>query len=180
MVCSIAMKIYVYLWSFVCIFQESVESAVAYIQNANRTCNLIIGVGDGEAGMVNGIEYSGYVAIPYSDQDLLPSNETWHPVIDDVVYNGMDWNCPNYDTVLATQLQKFHGSLTEVNIIHDVLPTVQTGDLHAAVYDLTDSKMHVSFMRKADADVSEPHYAYERQFTRLDMKSIFNEPRPTI
>lgn len=161
-------------------YSESLDEAVSYIQNANRTCNLIIGVGDGEAGMVNGIEYSGYVAVPYSDQNLLPSNETWHPVIDDVVYNGMDWLCPNYDSVLAQQLNKFHGSISEVNLIHDVVPTVQTGDLHLAIYDLTDSNMHVSFMRKTDADVNEPHYAYERQFTRLHMKDIFNEPRPVV
>jgi isopenicillin-N N-acyltransferase like protein len=72
--------------------QESLESAVTYIENAHRTCNLIIGVGDGEAGMVNGIEYSGYVAVPYNDENQLPVNDTWHPVIEDVVYNGMDWN----------------------------------------------------------------------------------------
>jgi isopenicillin-N N-acyltransferase like protein len=72
--------------------ESSLESAVERVQNTDRTCNLIIGVGDGEAGMVNGIEYSGYVAVPYNDENQLPVNDTWHPVIEDVVYNGMDWN----------------------------------------------------------------------------------------
>ncbi len=72
-------------------YEDSLDSGIERIQESERTCNLIIGLGDGEANMVNGIEYSGYVAVPYSDQDLLPSNETWHPIIDDVVYNGMDW-----------------------------------------------------------------------------------------
>mmetsp|Transcript_23858 Transcript_23858/g.34996 ORF Transcript_23858/g.34996 Transcript_23858/m.34996 type:complete len:437 (+) Transcript_23858:63-1373(+) len=155
-------------------YENSLESAINRIQNANRTCNLIIGIGDGEASMVNGIEYSGYVAVPYDDQTLLPENSTWHPVIEDVVYNGMDWLCPNYDTVLAQQLQKFHGSIDEVVTIHDILPTVQTGDLHIAFYDLTSQEFYLSFMRKSDADESEPHYAYERQFTKLDMQSLFS------
>jgi hypothetical protein len=46
-----------------------------------------------------GIEYSGYVAVPYNDETLLPVNDTWHPKIDDVVYNAMDWDCPGYNQV---------------------------------------------------------------------------------
>lgn len=161
-------------------YEESLESAVTRIQNANRTCNLIIGVGDGEENMVNGIEYSGYVAVPYSDQDLLPDNATWHPVIEDIVYNGMDWNCPNYDVKLSDQLQKWHGEISEVSIIHDIIPTVQTGDLHAAVYDLTQGQMHVSFMRSNTGVDTEPLYAYERQFTRLDMKTLFTQAKPDL
>jgi isopenicillin-N N-acyltransferase like protein len=72
-------------------YETSLDQAIDRIQNANRTCNLIIGVGDGEVSKVNGIEFSGYVAVPYDDQTLLPENATWHPVIDGVVYNGMDW-----------------------------------------------------------------------------------------
>jgi isopenicillin-N N-acyltransferase-like protein len=161
-------------------YQDSLEEALDFIENADRTCNLIIGLGDGEAAMVNGIEYSGYVAVPYSDQNLLPQNSTWHPVIEDVVYNGMDWNCPNYDIVLAEQLQTHWGSINEDTIIHNILPTVQTGDLHIALYDLTETYMHVSFMRKADADQSEPEWAYERQFTRLHGKSLFALEAPVV
>lgn len=80
---------------------------------------------------------------------------------------------PNYDIALAEQLQRFHGSIDEVNTIHDTLPTVQTGNLHIAVYDLTESTMHISFMRKSTADPSEPEFAYERQFSRLHMDQIF-------
>lgn len=161
-------------------FEDSLQGAEDRIANANRTCNLIIGVGDGEENMVNGIEFSGYVAIPYDDVTLLPVNETWHPKIDDVVYNGMDWLCPGYTGPLGDQLQKYHGSISEVNTIQNILPTVQTGDLHAVVYDLTEQLMHVSFCRRGSADPSEPHYAYERQFTRLNMKDIFAQQAPVV
>lgn len=161
-------------------FDNSLDEAITNLENTNRTCNLILGVGDGKNSIVNGVEYSGYTLQPYSDQDLLPSNDTWHPVIEDVVYNGMDWNCPGYDEVLADQLNKYHGHIDEVVAVRNILPTVQTGDLHIAVYDLTDMNMHVSFCRKADAPEDEPHYAYERQFTRLHMNELFAEPKPEV
>ena len=147
------------------------EGAAAHIQE-ERDCNLIVGVGDGEAGVVNGIEYSGYVAVPYNDTTLIPVNDTWHWPIDGVVYNGMDWNCPGYNQKLAEQLDAYHGHIDEVNTIHDILPTVQTGNLHIVVYDLTDAKAHISFMRGSAGDETEPQFAYERQFTRLDMTSL--------
>jgi isopenicillin-N N-acyltransferase-like protein len=154
-------------------YQTSMDDAITYIEEADRTCNLILGIGDGEAGIVNGIEYSGYVAIPYNDSTLIPVNDTWHWPIDGVVYNGMDWNCPGYNEKLAEQLDFYHGHITEVNTIHDILPTVQTGNLHIVVYDLTAGQAHISFMRKSYADESEPLYAYERQFNRVDMDSLF-------
>lgn len=160
-------------------YEDSMVGAIDRIQNSERTCNLIIGVGDGEAGIVNGVEYSGVVATPYNDTTLIPVNDTWHWQVPGVVYNGMDWNCPAYNEKLAEQLDVYHGAITEVNTIHDILPTVQTGDLHAVVYDLTDAKAHVSFMRTSTADESEPKYAYERQFTRLDMASLFAVEKPS-
>jgi isopenicillin-N N-acyltransferase-like protein len=161
-------------------FEDTLESGLNRIQNANRTCNLIIGLGDGKAEHSYGIQYSGYVANPYDDKNQLPVNETWHPVVPDTVYNGMDWLCPNFDTVLGAQLQKYHGVIDENVIIGNILPTVQTGNLHIAVYDMGNNNMHVSFSRPTSEATTEPEYAYERQFTRLHMADIFNEVMPAL
>jgi isopenicillin-N N-acyltransferase-like protein len=99
--------------------------------------------------------------------------------LQDTVYNGMDWLCPGYNQVLGEQLAKFHGSIDENVIVHDILPTTQTGNLHIAVYDLTVSNMHVSFARPSTAPSTEPLNAYERTFTRLHMEDIFAETAPT-
>ncbi len=90
----------------------------------------------------------------------------------------MDWLCPNFNVRLGEQLSKYHGAIDENVVVKNILPTVQTGNLHIAVYDLTSSHMHVSFARPTTADVSEPKYAYERQFTRLRMQDIFAEAEP--
>ena len=89
-------------------YANSLEEAKATVANANRTCNLILGLGDGEEAKVTGTEFSGYVANFYGDVDLLPVNDTWHPVVENVVYNGMDWLCPGYTQKLGEQLQKWH------------------------------------------------------------------------
>ncbi len=92
----------------------------------------------------------------------------------------MDWLCPTYTGVLGEQLGKYVGSIDEYTVVKNVLPTVQTGNLHIALYDLTEMNMHVSFARSASADPSEPTYAYERQFTRLHMTEIFQVSPPDL
>lgn len=156
-------------------YENSLINAADRIRNANRTCNLILGLGDGKANgvKVNGVQFSGEVANFYSDVTLLPINETWHAPIADVVYNGMDWLCPSYNQVLGDQLRAYHGSLDEIVTVRHILPTVQTGDLHIALYDLQDSNLHVSFCRNEQSDPTEPQYAYQRQFTRLHMNDLF-------
>jgi hypothetical protein len=154
-------------------FSTTLDEALSSVKQSNRTCNLIIGVGDGNNEIVNGIEYGGRVFQPYNDTTLLPVNNTWHPQVPDVVYNGMDWLCPGYTSKLGGELAKYHGSISPQIVVGNILPTVQTGNLHIAVYDLTDNFMHVSFCRNSTAPVSEPLYAYERQFTSINMTSIF-------
>jgi hypothetical protein len=92
----------------------------------------------------------------------------------------MDWLCPSYTQTLGQQLQKYHGAIDETVVIKNILPTVQTGSLHVAVYDLTSSLMHVSFYRPEKASVDQPLNAYERQFTRLYMKNIFAQSPPVV
>lgn len=159
---------------------NNIEEAKSVITNANRTCNLIIGLGSGKDQHVYGTEYSGHVANFYDNTNQLPVNDTWHPAIADTVYNGMDWLCPGYTGPLGSQLQKFHGQVDETVIIGNILPTVQTGNLHIAVMDDKDQNMHVSFCKRSTADPAEPTYAYERQFTRLHMKDIFAQKAPDV
>ena len=65
---------------------------VARIEGANRTCDLILGVGDGNGdGAFRAFEYSSSVAVPMDWTNQLPLNDTWHPRIDHAVYYGMDW-----------------------------------------------------------------------------------------
>ena len=161
-------------------FDTTLDDATRRITEATRTCDLILGVGDGKCNDFNGFQYSPHVATvikPDSKpEEKIPVNASWHTPLDDIVYWGMDWVCPNDNKMLSHQLQKFHGKLTPENTISDVVSYVGTGDLHIAIYDNKASMMYVATARKDGA--GGPLNAYQRQFTRLNMTRLFEEERP--
>ena len=156
-------------------FDRSLDEATSRIQGATRTCDFILGVGDGVRNDFSGFRYSPREARVVKPSTLLPDNATWHPKIDDVVYWGMDWICPNDNRMLSHQLQKYHGRLTAEVTISDVVSYVSTGDVHIAVYDHARMQMYVATARPDGA--AGPLPAYQRQFTRLNMAALFSERR---
>jgi hypothetical protein len=172
---------FVFLLRDILQFDKTYTDTVARIEGANRTCDLILGVGDGkDGGAFRGFAYSGSQVEVYDDTNLEPFNntpDTWHPRFENVVYWGMDWLCPGYSRPLAAQISSLHGALTPANMISDVLGRVQTGDVHIAVYDLSDQQMYVSFMAPLNTTV--PQMAYDRRFTQLDMAALWAEAPPS-
>ncbi|XP_067686914.1 protein dcd1B-like [Haliotis asinina] len=158
-------------------YDTTLNEAVQRITNAKRTCDLLLGVGDGKSQTFRGVEYSASIANFYDDATLQPL-AVWHPRIKDVVYWGMDWACPGYSQVLATQIQRNYGHLDANVIIRDVVSIVQTGNMQVAVYDLTGN---IAYLANAKGSYeSGPKYAYERQFVRMNMTDIFAEPVPNL
>jgi len=159
-------------------FDQTLDDSITRISSAQRTCDLILGVGDGKLGYFRGFQYSAAVANVIDDKNLRPVNNTWHAPIDNVVYWGMDWLCPGYSKVLGAQLMKFHGNITAENTIRYITAIAQTGDLHLVISDLTNQKMWIAFA--AQDGISGPKYAYDRQFLMLDGKAMWAEVPPKI
>jgi len=159
-------------------FDNSLTDSMNRITNANRTCDLILGVGDGNMAQFRGVEYSASVANFYDDTNMQP-NATWHPIIENTVYYGMDWNCPNYDTVFAQQLNVLWGNITAENGILNITSIIQSGDNFCSYYDLTPSHptMWVAFASAAGTEG--PANAYDRTFAKLDMLKLFALSAPT-
>jgi len=158
-------------------FDNTLSNAIDHITNAHRTCDLILGVGDGKpqedksSAPFRGIQYSYSVANFFDDTNMLPKNDTWHAKIPQMVYYGMDWLCPGYSVVLHRQLKAYHGTLTPENTVKDVVPIVQTGDLHVVISDLTNMNMFVANARGEDE--TGPLKAFDRQFVKFDLKNLF-------
>jgi len=163
---------FTYLLRDILQFDADLAATEEHLRSASRTCDLIFGVGDGKTKEFRSVQYSHSVANFFTDTDMQPE-ETWHPRMADVVYYGMDWLCPTFTTVLHAQLAKNYGNITAATTIKDIVPIVQTGDLHIAIYDLTNMVMHVANARRDGADG--PKLAYDRAFVRLDMKAAFAE-----
>ena len=56
-------------------FDKSLQDSKMRVKTADRTCNLILGVGDGEEKMFNSIRYS-YSAADFFDDKNLGNGET--------------------------------------------------------------------------------------------------------
>jgi hypothetical protein len=159
-------------------FDDVLEDAENRMINSRRTCDLMLGVGDGKVNRFHGFEYSDSVLDIFTDTNLRPYNETWHPRIPGHVYWGMDWDCPSFNEVLGTQLKKYQGKLTAEIGISYVTGVEQSGDNHAAWYDLQNQQFWVSFA--APHSVGGPPSAYERQWTHVDAKAYWAEKPPTF
>lgn len=72
----------------------------------------------------------------------------------------MDWLCPGYSEALGKALTSFHGNLTARATISHVVPIVQTGDLHIAVYEHRNHTLYVANARGHSE--TGPDMAYDR------------------
>jgi len=156
----------------------TVDDAINRMINAHRTCDLILGVGDGKIPEFRGMEYSYSTLDVYNDMNLRPDNSTWHPRIKDIVYWGMDWDCPSYNLVLSGQLKQYYGQITPEVAIQYLTAVEQSGDNHLAFYDLVNMNAYVSFA--APWGVGGPAGGYARQFTKFDVMALFNETKPAF
>ena len=82
-------------------WDKNIEESIHRMKTTQRTCNLILGVGDGNKGYFRGFQYSHSTLNVVDDHKPLPNNSTWHPAIPEVVYWGMDWNCPPFHSRFA-------------------------------------------------------------------------------
>jgi len=151
-------------------YDYTVDDAISRMINAQRTCDLILGVGDGKLNIFRGFEYSYSVLKVFDDQNMEPLT-SYHPLINNVVYWGMDWLCPSYDTVLSGQINKYYGKLTPQVGIQYLTAVERSGSNHAAYYDLTNLHLYVSFA--ASHTTGGFLDAFDRQFTFLDLNKVF-------
>jgi len=158
-------------------WDQTVDDATTRMINAKRTCDLILGVGDGKSSEFRGYQYSSSVLNIFDDLNMQPLAD-WHPRINDTVYWGMDWICPGDNLVLSTQIESVYGKLTPEVAIKNLASVEQSGDNHAAYYDLTNLVLYVSFASPPGSPG--PAGGYARQFTKFNGTALFEEQPPTF
>jgi len=151
-------------------YDQDLDAAISRMANARRTCNIWLGCGDGKHNLANLFQYS-HSDLVVIDADTVidyPSNETKyaHPLIQDVVYWGINQPC------FSAVLQEQHGNITAENTISHIISMSKTGDVHAAIYDLTHMYLYVANARGVEE--SGPLNAYQRSFVFFDMKPLFS------
>lgn len=75
-------------------WDKTLNESIHRMQTTRRTCNLILGVGDGKSEF-RSFQYSHSVCNVVGDTNPLPKAD-WHPALENTVYYGMDWLCPAF------------------------------------------------------------------------------------
>lgn len=156
-------------------YDATLDDSIGRMAAAERTCNLILGVGDGKQGEFRAFEYGPYVFNVQNDENMQPLAD-WHPRMADTVYYGMDWDCPSFNTVLSGQLRLNYGNITPDVAVHNISSVEQSGSNHLAIYDLTKMDFYAAFA--APHASTGPINAYNRQFTKFNVTALFQEPMP--
>jgi hypothetical protein len=168
---------FIFVSRYILQYSETVDDALSYITNVHRMCHLIIGIADGKLKTARMIQYSHSKVNYFDDLNLQPLAE-WHPRIPNVVYDGMDWQCPSYQYKMYQQITAQYGQITPESTIQNITAVVQTGNLHVAVYDLTDNILYVA--NGHGVNQSKPIYGYQRQFFRLDLNVEYARIQPSM
>lgn len=150
-------------------FDKTLDQATNRIKNAKRTTHLLYGIGDGKLGELRGFRTSSITCDVYSSDNLEPVTSA-HKRITDIVYWGMTWDYPKYDSLLYNKLTEHYGKINAEITINDIVTSVQTGDLQTVVYDLTDMKIWIANAR-ANHETG-PLAAYDRKFVEFNMNDI--------
>jgi len=146
-------------------WDNNIDEAYNRMENDKRTCSIYVGVGSATDGQFRLFEYDALKVDMYD-----PTDSPFLPHFTDIVYRGINQDC------LVQQLTQYQGNLTAANIVTHILSIVQTGNLHAAVYDYGAGAVYVA-NAKADSESGLPN-AYDRQFVRFDTASLFAEQPP--
>ena len=100
-------------------YQTNLNDVESALKEATRTIDLILGFGyGGTMDDMNrkatlhanidtpfiGVQYAANQIRVYDDTNMLPVNKTWHPKIENVVYHGMDWDCPAWTSLLGKKI----------------------------------------------------------------------------
>ena len=174
---SIAGVPFIFVSRHILQYAETVDDALAYIADIRRMCHLIMGIADGKLNTARMIQYSHSKVAYFDDINLQPLAE-WHPRIPNAVYDGMDWLCPSYQYKLYQQITAQYGQITPESSIQNISAIVQTGDVHLAVYDLSDNILYVANGRGSKEQGPKP--AYDRQFIKLDLNIEYARTQPSI
>ncbi|MGI6457883.1 MAG: C45 family autoproteolytic acyltransferase/hydrolase [bacterium] len=158
-------------------FDTSLQEAITRVKETRRTTSLMYAIGDGELGEARALQTSRTLCNVFNPDNLEPLRDS-HPRIENIVYWGMSWDVPAFDKPLHDMLRRHYGALTPEVVIREILPTVRTGNLQVAIYDLTNLKLWTANAR-ANSE-SGALNAYERPFIELDMKNLFEQKKPDV
>ena len=103
----------------------------------------------------------------------VPKPCNWHEKIKNTIYHGRDWSQPGYNEVLGNELTELHGNLSWKNLLSDVIPKTQIGNIHSVVFDHFNKHLYLAFARPSNGGY-ENSEAYAQAYIKLDISELLD------
>lgn len=147
----------------------SFDDALQTLRQSNRTCAIHLGIGSQTNEFV-GAEVSSKEIIFFNDTSI---DYPEHPVFPGIVYWDK-YEQPTSSFCFSDLFTSQYGHIDATFLATTLAPMAETGDLHAAIFDYNSNVAFFANARKSNC-TSGSLYSYNRQFTRLDMRALFEE-----
>jgi hypothetical protein len=155
-------------------FSGDITDAMNRIINAQRTCSIFMGLGDGINNQFRVVEYS-HDYVNFFDDRNYPAYPN-HPLMPGLVWVDKHVQ-PSNDPCMTNLLKQNYGRITPEIIIRQIVSRFQTGNMHIAIYDYAEMDIYLSICSPVSL-TNEVINAYDRPFAKLSLTQLFAEPRP--
>uniref|UniRef100_A0A7S1QDY0 Phospholipase B-like n=1 Tax=Neobodo designis TaxID=312471 RepID=A0A7S1QDY0_NEODS len=161
-------------WMFILrdvLYTKSLEEALSTMQNANRTCAIHVGVGDGVENEFRGVTLAGDA---YQVWNWSSINYPAHPMLRDVMYWDKHTQPDTHHFCLGDLLTHFYGGISAENLAVNVSSIGETGNMHSVSFDYSGTTAFFANARKTNVTTGNLN-AYARQYTWLNVSALFAE-----
>lgn len=151
------------------------KDAETYLQHANRTWAIWIGIGDYETQVLDMVGYQQGQSIAYTD--VTTPTMTGMPYFENLAYVDKHPQPSRGDDSLPTALKDFYGNI-DLESSKVITQYHKTGDLHIASYDFTAGQMYLSIGKinghgdYTDATGADTK-AYNRPYLKFDLADLW-------
>lgn len=167
-----------YPWNFllrdILQFSGDVTDAMNRIINAQRTCSIFVGLGDGINNQFRAVEYS-HDYVKFFDDKNYPAYPN-HPLMPGLVWIDKHVQ-PSQDPCMTNLLKQNYGNINPDVIIRQIVSRFQTGNMHIAIYDYGAMDIYLSVCSPVSL-TEQVVMAYDRPFAKLSLTQLFSEKAP--
>lgn len=146
-------------------FGTDLENSYEILWNANRTYDMMLGVGSLNDNSFRGFRYNYIELLMYTDQNWSAPFSPSHPQMDGVVY----WDKNDGSPCMANILYPNYGNITAEMMFRNITSQRQSGDTIVAVYSYQTNEVYLSFATNLQP-------AYDNPLFLLNMTTLFNIP----
>ena len=160
--------------------ETNMAGVVRSLAEAKRTCRIWLGVGHQPSGTattgsfdVFAVDKKEFNVFTWQNQSTFDG----HPRIPGVAYVDKHMQ-PSHWPCLGNALKAGLGNITAEYLATTVAAVEQSGDIHAATWDDRAQVAYFSTMKKTWDTSNMPINSYDRPWTKLDARALFDEPSP--